>query len=120
METHLTTEPQDYETETPYAPPTNSQAISHPLDGKKFIFIGNSYTYYGKCVLDKGQSVYSQSSRVNDQGLFYQICKANGIDVNVTNFTFGGHTLEDHYSGCCNADRGHDGLEHLRTVRQCR
>ena len=86
------------------------------LDGKKVIFFGNSFTYYGKCVLDRGQSVYAQSSRVNDQGLFYQICKANGIDVNVTNFTFGGHTLEDHYSGCCNADRGHDGLEHLSYI----
>lgn len=86
------------------------------LENKKVIFFGNSFTYYGKCVLDKGQSTYAQSSRNNDKGLFYQICNANGIDVNVTNFTFGGHTLEDHYSGCCNADRGHDGLEHLSYI----
>ena len=86
------------------------------LENKKVIFFGNSFTYYGKCVLDKGQSTYAQSSRDEDKGLFYQICKANGIDVNVTNFTFGGHTLEDHYSGCCNADRGHDGLEHLSYI----
>ena len=86
------------------------------LENKKVIFFGNSFTYYGKCVLDKGQSTYAQSSRDDDKGLFYQICNANGIDVNVTNFTFGGHTLEDHYSGCCNADRSHDGLEHLSYI----
>ena len=86
------------------------------LENKKVIFFGNSFTYYGKCVLDKGQSTYAQSSRDEDKGLFYQICKANGIDVNVTNFTFGGHSLEDHYSGCCNADRSHDSLEHLSYI----
>lgn len=86
------------------------------LEGKKVIFFGNSFTYYGKCVLDKGQSTYAQSARDEDKGLFYQICNANGINVNVTNFTFGGHSLEDHYSGCCNADRSHDGLEHLNYI----
>ena len=39
--------------EEPYTPPTDSESIDHPLDGKKFIFIGNSYTFYGKCVLEK-------------------------------------------------------------------
>ena len=28
-------------TEDPYTPPTDSESIQHPLDGKKFIFIGN-------------------------------------------------------------------------------
>lgn len=83
------------------------------LDNKRVIFFGNSFTFYGKCVVDKGQTVFSQSKRENDKGQFYQICKANGIDVSVTNFTFGGHSLEDQYSGCCGADRGHDGLTHL-------
>lgn len=83
------------------------------LAGKKVIFIGNSYTYYGKCVLEKSQDTYSQDQRTNDQGYFYQICKANGIDVTVTNFTFGGHQLMDFYSGSCAANRGHDGLDHL-------
>lgn len=86
------------------------------LDGKKIIFIGNSYTYYGKCVLEKGQTVYSQEQRDNDQGYFYQICKANGIDVDVTNFTFGAHNLQDFYSGSCAADRGHDGLDHFSYI----
>lgn len=83
------------------------------LQGKKVIFFGNSYTYYGKCVQDKGQTVFGQAEREGDRGYFYQICQANGVDVSVTNFTFGGHTLKDIYSGNCQADRGHDGLNHL-------
>ena len=81
--------------------------------GDKIIFIGNSFTYYGKCVLDKGQKEFGLDKRANDQGYFYQICKANGLDVSVTNFTFGGHQLKDFYSGKCAAGRGHDGLNHL-------
>lgn len=83
------------------------------LQGKKVIFFGNSFTYYGNCVQTKGQSVWWQSERVDDNGYFYQICRANGVDVSVTNFTFGGHTLKDIYSGDCQADRGHNGLNHL-------
>ncbi len=81
--------------------------------GDKIIFIGNSFTYYGKCVLDKGQTELGLIKRVNDRGYFYQVCKANGLDVKVTNFTFGGHQLKDFYSGKCAAGRGHDGLNHL-------
>ncbi len=86
------------------------------LDGKKIIFIGNSYTYYGKCVIDKGQTVFSQEARMNDQGYFCQICKENGIAVNVTNFTFGHHCLYDFYSGSCAANRGHNGLNHFAYI----
>lgn len=86
------------------------------LNGKKVIFFGNSFTYFGKCVVEKGQTIYSQDQRINDQGYFYQICKANGIDVSVCNFTFGGHQLKDFYSGKCAADRGHDGLNHLSFI----
>ena len=86
------------------------------LNGKKIIFFGNSYTYYGKCVLDKGQSVLSQNERNNDEGYFYQFCKANGIDVTVTNFTFGAHNLTDFHPTGCAADRGHDGLNHLEYI----
>lgn len=83
------------------------------LNGKKIIFIGNSYTYYGKCVLDKAQDAYTQADRTNDKGYFYQLCKANGIDIDVTNFTFGSHQLKDFYSGSCAANRGHNGLDHF-------
>lgn len=86
------------------------------LNGKKIIFFGNSYTYYGKCVLNKGSGVYEQRERTGDQGYFYQICKENGVEVNVTNFTFGGHYLKDFHPTCCAANRGHDGLDHLSYI----
>lgn len=85
----------------------------HILNGKKVIFIGNSFTYYGKCVMEKSQSDYGLEKRINDPGYFYRICKENGAEVSVTNFTFGGHGLHDFYSGNCQAGRGHDGLNHL-------
>lgn len=84
----------------------------HMLDGKKIIFIGNSFTYYGETVMEKTQSVLEQSKRMNDDGFFYQLCKANGAEVEVTNWTFGGHSLEDLFGGNCQADRGCDGVDH--------
>ena len=85
------------------------------LDGKKVIFFGNSHTYYGRTVEDKGQTA-TMEDRVNDQGLFYQFCKANSIDVSVTNYTFGEHELADFYSGACAAGKGHDGYNHLEDI----
>jgi len=82
------------------------------LDGKKVIFFGNSHLYYGNCVADVGQTTDS-SKRLNDQGLFYQLCKANGVDVQVTNYSFGVHQLSDFYSHSCAAGRGHDGHDHM-------
>ena len=95
--------------------PTESFVKEEPIleNGDKIIFIGNSFTYYGKCVLDKGQNAYGLDKRADDKGYFYQVCKANGLEVSVTNFTFGGHALKDFYSGSCAANRGHDGLNHL-------
>ena len=82
------------------------------LDGKSIIFIGNSYTYYGQTVLEKSQKYLTQEERVNDTGYFYQLCKANGMDVKVTNWTFGGHGLEHLFGGNCSANRGCDGEDH--------
>lgn len=96
----------------PYTPPTDSESIQHPLDGKKFIFIGNSYTFYGKCVLEKKTTNQSQEERSHDQGYFYQIAKENGADIEVTNWTYGNHCLEDTFGGSCAADRGCDGHDH--------
>ena len=104
-------------TEKAYAPPTNSESIRHPLDGKKFIFIGNSYTYYGKCVLSQPVTNYSQSERSNDHGYFYQIAKENGADINVTNWTFGNHCLEDTFGGVCEANRACDGHDHAADLK---
>jgi len=70
------------------------------LNGKKVLFIGDSYVYYGRTVEAKGNNL-TQSSRSNDKGGFYQLCKANGIDVEVTNWTFGSHGLRETFDGVC-------------------
>ena len=82
------------------------------LDGKKIIFIGNSYTYYGQTVLEKTQKVLKQEDRMHDKGYFYQLCQDNGMNVDVTNWTFGGHSLEWLFGGNCAANRGCDGVDH--------
>jgi len=94
--------------------PEQESAPDEPvsLDGKKVIFIGNSFTYYGKCVLEKTQSKLTQAERIHDRGYFYQICKNNGMEVDVTNWTWGGHSLTDTFGGSCAADRGCDGVDH--------
>ena len=91
-------------TETVPTPAWSSGAEA--LQGKKIIFIGNSYTFWGQTVLVKGTGVLSQEERNNDQGYFYQLCKANGIDVTVTNWTFGGHDITEIFDGPC--DKGDD------------
>ncbi|MBQ8439297.1 MAG: hypothetical protein IJX19_01430 [Clostridia bacterium] len=115
-ETSATTEAP---TEKPTEEPTtgkepeqnNPEGIS--LDGKKIIFIGDSFVYYGQTVLEKSQSYLKQSDRVNDQGYFYQLCKANGENVSVTNFTFGGHSLNSFCSGKCDTDKVCKGVDHF-------
>lgn len=88
------------------------------LDGKRVIFIGNSYVFYGRSVMSVSSSVMTQAARENDKGVFYQLCKANGYDVNVTNWTFGGHGLADffgapcaHASSACRGTRHEDELK---------
>lgn len=83
------------------------------LDGKKIIFVGNSFIYYGQTVLEKKQTVLTQEQRNNDKGYFYQLCKTNGDEVSVTNWTFGGHSLDHLFGGNCSANRGCDGVDHL-------
>ena len=72
------------------------------LDGKKIIFIGNSYTYYGQTVIRDTTSL-TQAKRSNNKGYFYQLCKANGAEVNVTNWTFDGHNIRWLFNGSCGA-----------------
>ncbi len=78
---------------------TGNSAGFAALNGKKVLFIGNSHTYRGLTVIDKDLSVLDQASRSNDTGYFYQLCKANGIDVSVTNWTFSGHALRHIFGG---------------------
>lgn len=93
-------------------------ASRHVLDGKKVIFIGNSHTYYGKTVLVKGHSILDQKTRSNDYGYFYQICKNNGAEVAVTNWTFGSHYLSDFTANKCAASgkscEGENHMSHLK------
>ena len=77
------------------------EAVKYDLNGKKVIFIGNSYTYYGLTVIEKKTSVLTQSERSNDKGYFYQLCKANGDNVQVTNWVFGGHNINYIFSDSC-------------------
>ncbi len=71
------------------------------LDGKRILFIGNSFIYYGRTVASVGKSDLSIEGRTDTKGAFYQLCKANGIDVEVINMTFGAHTLGDIMSDAC-------------------
>ena len=94
--------------------PTASQAAIDALDGKKVMFIGNSYTYWGNCVINVQNNILSQSDRTGDKGLFYQLCKANGIDVKVTNWVFGAHNFTDIMSEeCLCEDSKCEGQNHL-------
>ena len=85
--------------------------------GKKVLFIGNSFTYYGKCVVFKDRTVLEQEPRNNDEGYFYQICKANGADVSVTNWTWGGHALRDTFGEKCAYGKECDGENHFSYLK---
>lgn len=78
----------------------------NPLDGKKIIFIGNSYMYFGKMVLmQKDQFVdFDFEHRRHDPGFFYQLCRRRGADVDVTNWTIGSHQLNDLMGDRCTRD----------------
>ena len=81
--------------------PTTYTAAQKALDGKKVMFIGNSYVYYGNCVLQHTQLQYQWNQRNNDKGYFYQLCRLNNIDVTVRNWCFSGHDLNQTFQGPC-------------------
>lgn len=58
-------------------------AVIQSFDKKKIIFIGNSFTFFGKCVNVK---TFDEV----DDGYFYKLAQSFGEDVTVTNFTWGG------------------------------
>ena len=99
-------------TAAPETTATEATAATEPwatgkeaLQGKKVIFIGNSYTFCGQNVMTIQNDVLGQKARSNDQGFFYQLCKANGIDVAVTNWSFGNHSITNFFEGECKAER---------------
>ena len=93
----------DGDTLRPYSEPKTTPVkteLQELYSGKKVIFIGNSFIYYGRTVKAKSPSAdYKLSTRTKDTGGFYQLCKQNGIDIDVTNWTFGGHKLGDIFGG---------------------
>lgn len=53
------------------------------FDKKRIAFVGNSFTFYGRCVNVKTLDGI-------DDGYFYKLARSLGDDVTVTNFTIGG------------------------------
>lgn len=66
------------------------ETVSHGfanLDGVRVLFVGNSFTYYGRCTVNRNNIVN------NDSGYFYRAAKAMGDEVKVSSFTFNGSIL---------------------------
>ena len=68
--------------------PEKAPEEDRSLDGKKVLFIGDSFTFTGRTVLLNKE--VTEEGRRYDTGYFYQLCKANGATVSVTNWTYGG------------------------------
>jgi len=86
---------------------------SDALNGKKILFVGNSFTYYGNVVMRTGREHQTlNDKRLNDKGYFYYMCKESGADVSVTDWCFGGHSFKDFFGDACRANRGCDGFNH--------
>ena len=97
--------------------------VDHALDGKKILFIGNSFTYYGHMVQSRHWDVNKKEeailARFNDElGGFYQLCKQNGADISVTNWAWSGHSLKDTFSGNCQNKDRHPGYDHLADLKK--
>lgn len=93
----------------------------HTLDGNKILLIGNSYTYYGCTGLSWGYDVEdteTMKARFEDPGYLYQLCRLNGADVSVANWSWSGHSLKDMFSGNCQNNKGHNGHDHLADLRK--
>ena len=94
--------------------PTASQVAKEALDDKRVLFIGNSYTFWANTVINKKNYILTQEERSNDNGMFYQLCKENGMEVSVTNWAFGSHNFTDimsHECLCENVDC--EGADHM-------
>ena len=94
------------------------------LDGKKVMFIGNSFIFYGNCVIRGEQGE-------KDYGYFYQLARSNGEDVTVIDQTYGGKTLKYIYENCLPKDKEYykdfdcvflseAGYENPNVVEDCR
>ena len=57
------------------------------IGGKRILFIGNSFIYYGNCIID------GNAGR-DDNGYFYQLAKSNREDITVISHVYGGKNLK--------------------------
>ncbi len=92
--------------------PAVSNAAMEKLDGKKVLIVGNSFCFYGHAVLRDGNTVLTQKKRNNDHGYFYQLCKSQGAEVSVTDWSFGDHSLFETLGNSCTRDTCY-GVDHL-------
>ncbi|MBR0449993.1 MAG: hypothetical protein IIX30_04165 [Clostridia bacterium] len=71
------------------------KSSAEPINNKKAIFIGNSFIYWGNCVTFITNDEANDAIRIQggDKGYFNEICKANGINMDVYNYTYGGQSL---------------------------
>ena len=85
---HITTDGENMNYTT-----SRTSPFSESLNGKRVLFIGNSFMHYGKTVLYNTSS--TEGGRRNDIGYFYQLCKSQGAEVEVVNWTFSGLSLQN-------------------------
>ena len=86
------------------------------LKDKRILMVGCSYTYYGNVVIDINRLIGDIEQRRNDPGYFYQFCKLQGAEVNVTNWCYGGHGYYNIFNEKCEADRVCKGVNHLANL----
>ncbi len=78
----------------------------------KILFTGNSHTFYGRAVEERYRTNLNISTRRNDKGIFAQLCKEKGMNVEVTNWTWPNHGLGKIFSESC-TDSLCEGVNHL-------
>ena len=65
------------------------------LDGKKVLVIGNDLLHYGRIVDSLGKAILTREERQDTKCGLVQLCKANGMNVSVTNWAISSHNLMD-------------------------
>ena len=63
----------------PAAPTTEPTEEDRSLDGKRVLFVGDSFLFTGRAVLQNKET--TEEGRRYDTGYFYQLCKAKGAQV---------------------------------------
>lgn len=73
----------------------NVKNSTETMSNKKAIFIGNSFIYWGGCVtfITNDEANDAIRAQGGDKGYFNEVCKANGVNIDVYNYTYGGQSL---------------------------